>query len=743
MIGKTISHYHILGKLGEGGMGVVYRAEDTKLKRQVALKFLSPLLTRSPEAIDLFVQEARAASALDHPNICTIHEIEETGDGQVFIAMACYEGATLKERLASGPLGVEDSLDIAMQVADGLREAHRKGIIHRDINSFNIIVTDTGRAKIMDFGVAKLAGTPGAPGPKTLVGTVAYVSPEQVKYEEVDERTDIWSLGVVLYEMLSGKLPFNADYEQALVYSVLNEEPEPLSSLRDDVPPALQHVVSRALEKDRDKRYQNVEEFLHDLGVSSAAGAVLSERRQSIVVLPFEDISPGKDNEYFSDGLTEEVINDLSMVHSLRVISRTSTMKLKGTTKDSKTIGRELNAQYLLAGSVRKSGDSLRINAQLIDAANDVTVWAEKYSGGLQDVFSMQEKVSRSIVDALKLRLTPEEKIGISERPIDNAYAYECYLRGNQEVMRMTEDALERALTHLRNGLEVIGPNALLYAGMAYVYWQYVNIGARQEDYVEKAEEYVWKAFQLDPKSPKGHLVLALIYQAVRGDQQQSVRHFKRVLAVEPNNPDALTWLTIGYSVVGRTAEALPLAERLVRIEPLASRSYGALSEVYYYGGDFERAREVMEKAFELDPLNPARQLWYAYTLVYSGRVQEGGAQVDEAAKRAAGHFYVKLGLFLKYALSGDRDAVANVVTPDLVETAKRDPQYSNWMGAFYSVLGDNERSLDWLENSVKRGFTNYPFMNKHDPMLANVRGDERFAELMKRVKELWEQFEA
>jgi serine/threonine protein kinase len=320
------------------------------------------------EAIDLFVQEARAASALDHPNICTIHEIDETSEGQVFIAMACYEGATLKESLASGPLSVETALDIAMQVADGLREAHRKGIVHRDINSFNIIVTDTGRAKIMDFGVAKLAGTPGAPGPKTLVGTVAYVSPEQATYEDVDERTDIWSLGVVLYEMLSGKLPFSADYEQALVYSILNEEPEPLSRFRDDVPQALQHVVSRALEKDRDKRYQNVEDFLHDLGVSSAAGAVLSERRQSIVVLPFEDISPGKDNEYFSDGLTEEVINDLSMVRSLRVISRTSTMKLKGTTKDSKTIGRELNAQYLLEGSVRKSGDSLRINAQLIDA---------------------------------------------------------------------------------------------------------------------------------------------------------------------------------------------------------------------------------------------------------------------------------------------------------------------------------------------------------------------------------------
>ncbi|MBN1504826.1 MAG: protein kinase [Candidatus Eisenbacteria bacterium] len=743
MIGKTVSHYHILGKLGQGGMGVVYRAEDTKLMRQVALKFLSPELVRNPEAVDLFVQEARAASALDHPNICTIHEIEEADEGQIFIAMACYEGETLKQRLASGPLSVETALDIAMQVGDGLREAHRRGIVHRDINSLNIMITDSGRAKIMDFGVAKLAGTPGTSGPKTMVGTVAYVSPEQVGYEEVDHRTDIWSLGVVLYEMLSGKLPFNADYEQALVYSILNEEPKPLAEFRPDVPEALQQVVSRALEKDREKRYQDVEEFLHDLGVSSAVGAVLSERRHSIVVLPFEDISPGRDNEYFSDGLTEELINDLSMVRSLRVISRTSAMKLKGTTKDSKTIGKELNAQYLLEGSVRKSGDSLRINAQLIDAANDVTVWADKYSGGLQDVFSMQEKVSRAIVDALKLRLTPEETKGILERPIDNAYAYECYLKANQEVVRMTEDALERALTYLRNGLEVVGENALLYAGMAYAYWQYVNIGARQEDYVEKAEEYVGKAFELDPSSPKGHLILGLIYQAVRGDQQQSVRHFKRVLAVEPNNPDALAWLTIGYSVVGRTAEALPLGERLVKIEPLASRAFSALSEVYYYGGEFEEACEVMKRALDLDPLNPARQLWYAYTLVYSGRRQEGVAQVEEAARRAPGHFYVKLGLLLQYALKGDRATVAEVVTPDLVETAKRDPQYSNWIGAFYAALGDTENSLDWLENSVSRGFTNYPFMSKHDPLLANVRGEPRFAELMERVKVLWEQFEA
>jgi non-specific serine/threonine protein kinase len=743
MIGKTVSHYHILGKLGEGGMGIVYKAEDTKLKRAVALKFLSPQLTRNPEAIDLFVQEARAASALDHPNICTIHEIDETSDGQIFIAMSCYEGVTLKEKLASGPLSVEVALDIAMQVAEGLREAHRKGIVHRDINSFNIIVTTAGRAKIMDFGVAKLAGTPDTPGSKTLVGTVAYVSPEQARYEEVDERTDIWSLGVVLYEMLSARLPFEADYEQALVYSILNEEPEPLANFRQDVPQALQRVVSKVLEKDKHKRYQDVEAFLHDLGISSAAGAVLSERRQSIVVLPFEDISPGKDNEYFSDGLTEEVINDLSRVHSLRVISRTSTMKLKGTTKNSKTIGQELNAQYLLEGSVRKSGDSLRINAQLIDAANDVTVWADKYSGAFQDVFNMQEKVSRSIVDALKLRLTPEENMGILERPIDNPYAYECYLRANQELVHMTEEALERALTHLRNGLEVVGENALLYAGMAYVYWQYVNIGARQEDYVEKAEEYVRKAFELDPKSAKGHLLLGVIYQAFRGDQQQSVRHFKRSLAVEPNNPDTLAWLTIGYAVGGRTAEALPLAERLVKIEPLSSRAYGALSEVYYYGGDFERALEVMRKAFELDPSNPARQLWYAYTLVYSGRHEEGIAQIDEAAKRAPGHFYVKLGLFLKYALRGDRAAVSEVITPDVVGTARRDPQYSNWMGAFYSVLNDKERALDWLENSVSRGFTNYPYLSKHDPLLKNVRGEERFARLMERVKVAWEQFEA
>jgi serine/threonine protein kinase len=377
--GTMISHYKIIEKLGEGGMGVVYKAEDTKLKRHIALKFLLPELTRDSDARERFMFEARAASGLDHPNICTIHEVDETENGHIFISMACCEGETLKQKIARGLVKFEDAIEITVQASKGLARAHDRRIAHRDVKPANIMITKDGHVLIMDFGLAKLSGQIGVTKAGTTVGTVAYMSPEQARGEDVDHRTDIWSMGVVLYEMLTGKLPFRGDHEQAVIYAIVNKAPVPVGALRSDMPAELERAVSLALEKDREWRYQSVDMLAEDIRQSLETKSSTPDEEKSIVVLPFEDISPGRDNEYFSDGLTEEIITDLSNIQALRVISRTSAMQLKGTDKDVRAIGRELNVQYVLEGSVRKAGDNLRITAQLIDAAHDTHLWAHKY----------------------------------------------------------------------------------------------------------------------------------------------------------------------------------------------------------------------------------------------------------------------------------------------------------------------------------------------------------------------------
>jgi eukaryotic-like serine/threonine-protein kinase len=741
MIGQTISHYKILSKLGEGGMGVVYKAEDRKLHRFVALKFLPPELTRDQEAKERFVQEAQAASALDHPNICNIHEIDETEDGQMFICMAQYDGESLKSKIARGPLDLDEAVDIAAQVSQGLARAHERGIVHRDVKPANVMVTGEGVVKILDFGVAKLGGHTRLTKTGTTVGTAAYMSPEQARGEDVDHRADIWSLGVLLYEMVAGRLPFGGEHEQAVLYMILNQDPSPLAALRPDVPEGLQRVVDKTLEKDRANRYQDIRAVIDDLRSLSASGSALPEGKKSIVVLPFEDISPGRDNEYFSDGLTEEIITDLSKIDAMRVISRNSAMVLKGTGKSTKTIGRELNVQYVLEGSVRKAGNSLRITAQLIDATKDVHLWAEKYHGTLDDVFDIQEKVSRAIVDSLRLKLSPEQDRKVAERPIPNVHAYECYLRAKREVYLFTEEGLERALRYLQKGLEIVGENALLYAGMGLVYWQYVNIGIKQEDYTEKAEACAKKAFELDPESAEGHVLQGLIVSCLRSGPKQAVRHFKMALAVSPNDPDALAWLISMYAINGKSFAAVPLMNTLLEIAPLNSFTYIKQALVYFYDGRFDVASESALKSRQLDPESAASIMFSSLLLASQGRVKDAIAFVDDNVDGTSTNFWSRSCVFLKHALLGNGD-IADVVTSDFKATARRDFQYSAVVADCYALLGSKDESLDWLENAVNHGFVNYPFLSQHDSMLENIRGEERFKKLMERVKYEWEHFE-
>jgi serine/threonine protein kinase/cytochrome c-type biogenesis protein CcmH/NrfG len=736
---KIAGKYKIIEKIGEGGMGIVYKAEDTKLKRNVALKFLPSELTRDKKAKTRFIQEAQAAAALNHPHICTVYEVDESDD-QTFIAMEFIEGKTLKDKIEAGPLATDEAIDIASQVAEGLGEAHKKGIVHRDIKPANIMLTEKGQAKIMDFGLAKLSWGADLTKPSMIMGTVAYMSPQQARGEPVDHRTDIWSLGAMLYEMLTAVKPFQKSHEQALIHSILNEEPSNVSAHRSDVPDYLEKVIEKALDKKVDRRFQTAEEMLQELKQSPPI--IFPEPKKSIVVLPFENLSPDPDQEYFCDGMTEEIITDLSHIHDLLVISRSSAMTFKGTKSTIKEIADKVNVRYVLEGSVRKAGNNLRITAQLIDAKTDAHLWAEKYSGTLDYVFDIQEQVSRSIVDQLKLKLTPNESKQIAERPVEDIRAYNCYLQARRDIWICTEDSMARAHQQLKNGLDLIGDNPLLYSGLGYIYLQYIVLGLKpRNECLSKAEEYVKKIFELEPGSIHGHRLTGLI-QYQRGNMQEVVKHMQKVLAVDPNDPDVLHYLPHVYCIVGKTRMADPLVKRLVEIDPLTPMNHWGTAWLPLMEGHFDQALKSFKKMYQLDPKNPVFQYYYALTNAYNQNFGEAYSIIERSVKDSPNNLMNSTMLFLKNALKGKKSDAINALTQEFTDVAAKNEEGSWSMAVCYALIDEKDKSLDWLENAIDRGFINYQFFNEYDPFLERIRKEPRFKRLMDRVKYEAENFE-
>jgi len=738
--GKTIAgKYKIIEKLGEGGMGVVYKAKDTRLNRTVALKFLPAELTQDKEAKKRFIQEAQAAAALEHPNICTVYEVEEPDD-QTFIAMSYIEGQSLKDKLKDGPLDVEGAKDIALQVAEGLKEAHDKGIVHRDIKPANIMLTEKGLAKITDFGLAKLSWGADLTKPATIMGTVAYMSPEQAKGEEVDHRTDIWSLGAILYEMLTGERPFQKAQEQALIYAILNDKPTPLSLLRFDTPDHIEKVIDKALAKKTDERYQNVDDLIQDLKQSQPL--IFPKAEKSIIVLPFENLSPDPEQEYFCDGMTEEIISDLSKVQTLKVISRSSAMTFKGTKKKVRDIAKDVNVQYVLEGSVRKAGNDLRITAQLIEAASDVHLWAEKYTGILDNVFDIQEKVSRSIVDALQLQLTPQEDEKIAERSIENVRAFECYTKARVEMTHWTEESLEYALQMLQNGLEIIGEHEDLYAGMAlaYIYCYEVHV-KMEENPLQKAEEFIQKVKKLNPDSHHYHHLLGRL-ERFRGSALDAIRHLDKALGQDPNIPDAL--LFHGYllaAFAGKPSLAEPYVKRLLDIDPLTPMNYFAPVMLYAMKGELDLAVVSTRKWCQMDPDNRWAKFFHSRFLSWNGQLDEAFEFVDQVVKENPKDLVGVVSQFSKYALQGEKAKALQTLTADAKKYFWSDPEWPLWAAGYYSLIDEEEEALKLLEHTINRGLINYPLLSEQDPFLENIRSEPRFKKLMERVKHEWKNF--
>jgi len=788
MVGKTILHYKILEKIGAGGMGVVYKAEDIKLKREVAIKFLPRQIAASDEERKRFKIEAQAAAALNHPNIATIHAIEDVDD-ETFIVMEYIDGQELKQKIAAGPVQMDKAIDIATQIANGLKAAHKKGITHRDIKSANIMLAEDDQVKIMDFGLAKLAGRTQLTRTGSTMGTVAYMSPEQTQGMKVDHRTDIWAFGVVLYEMLTGQLPFTGDYEQAVMYSILNEEPERVEMLRVGVPENFSACIQKMLCKDVDQRYQSVDEILDDLK-SGVAPAVRDDSRFTkrvlktkrpylmngflalivllsifaiffwekvaenvlgirdvpqlvrIAVLPFDNISPDPNDEYLADGMTDEMISKLSRIRDFRVIARTSVMRYKESLKSVAEIGQELSVGTLLEGSVRKMANNLRINVQLVDVKTQTPIWSDEYNRPLEDVFDIQDEVSRSIVDALELTLSPQEKDRLIERPIENIHAYESYIRARQAILAFDVDAMQRALHEVRSALEIVGDNELLYSTMGWLYVQLVEAGAQStEDYYQKAEELASKIFDLNPDSFYGYALRGKLHNG-RGNTQEAVRNLKRAYSIEPNNPGVLLQLGYNYVKSGNSSMAKPLLNKLVEIDPLTPLSYNIRGFLDYMEGRFYLSLEYYRKMYELGPESPGVRLFYAFCLAINERVDEACSIVDLLANDSPQTVLADLGLLLKHALRGEKHQALQSLTPGLKATAEKVEYLSRLLADCFALMDEKEEAIYWLENAVNLGFIHYPYLAEYNPFLENIRGEKSFKQLMQKVKYRWEDFE-
>ncbi len=734
--------YKIVEEVGAGGMGIVYKAEDLKLKRSVALKFLPPHLMDEPDLKERFLVEAQAAASLSHPNICVIHEVGESED-RPYIAMEYVEGETLRDRIGKGPLEPGEAVGLVDQIAAGLAEAHGKGIVHRDIKSANIMVTAKGRAKVMDFGLAKLRGGSSLTKSQTTLGTVAYMSPEQARGESLDQRTDIWSLGVVLYELLAGKLPFRGDHDQTVIYAILHREPEPLTKLRPGQAPELEHIVFQALTKKAVDRYKSMEELRDDLAALAEGLKPLkakprsSEPEKSIAVLPFINDSPDQENTYFINGVMEEILGNLQKIKALRVISRTSVERYRDSKKSVREIAEELGVNYIVEGSAQKFGNAFRLRAQLIRAERETHIWGDSFQqkiANVEDIFDIQIRIAKSIAEELRAVISPEEKKLIEKIPVADLAVYDEYLKARSYMIDGRKEVMTKALEFLNSAVTKNPDWAPLYAGLAEA-WLWMQQNAYEQPSVAGPLiiENLNKALALDPDLAEAHYLSAMIAHLVDWDWEKSEKEFLRALAINPNDAVSRGLYAHLLLILHRKEEALAQNGLALSLDPLNPLMQQINIGTLLQAGEYQASLSLAEEALADDPdnfnLNQMIEL-AAYKLKQYDKVLRAVRHVlpfplEEEAYKDIERVYKESGIAAAYKLIVER----------LEKYAESQPVGFHDMAFRYLIADQLDKAVDWVE----KGF------EMHDPLMTYITtplryldrlfGDPRFIAICEKMK--------
>jgi len=802
MTGQTVSHYRILEKLGSGGMGVVYAAEDLKLGRRVALKFLPEELNKNPQALERFRREARAASALNHPNICTIHDIEEH-EGKFFLVMELLEGETLKQRITARPLPLDAILDIGVQIAEALDAAHKKGIVHRDIKPANIFMTTRSQAKLMDFGLAKLAPDGSSPGaslgsmegvtteealtsPGIAMGTVAYMSPEQARGEELDARTDLFSFGAVLYEMATRCVAFPGPTSAVVFHAILERIPANPSAANPNLPPRFDEIVSKALEKDRALRYQSSAEISADLKrlkrdtdstrVSAAtaaaklspaapskrmslstkvaigfgslvllAGLALFAKRgfheiqlksmDSVAVLPIVNATGDPNSEYLSEGITQELVSTLSQIPNLKVVSLASAYRYKGKSIDPPTVARELGVHTILTGRMLQRGNNLSISAEFVDAERDRVMWSKQYQWKLADVPNIQAEITQDITQNLKMNLTGADKSRLAQRSTQNPEAYQLYLQGRFYWNRRTAGGVKKALEYFQQAIEKDPNFALAYSGLADSYFSMARNTAvlSPKEAGAKARQAAERAVEIDPTLAEGHASLGNVFLVFEWDFAGAEREFRRAIDLNPSYLYAHVWHGELLDATGRYEEAVRENRKAVALEPFSPNSQNNLALSLMIANHLEESEKQLRQTLEMDPNFPLAHYIYAEVLILQKKYDEAVAEMEKTVQSIPESSYYRGFLGYAYAKAGNTDE-ARKILGELIEESKT--KYVSWLGIadIYAGLGEKDHSFAALELAYQQGDTRMNVIRARTDVDSMWATDPRFAELLKKI---------